>query len=67
LPGELLRRVDALVAATEDDPANAFWRVSRGALLRRALIEGLAILEERSNVRPTVRRVRRTTRRGGGE
>lgn len=47
LPADLLGRIDRLVPTLARDPANAAWRVSRGSVLRLALIEGLALLEGR--------------------
>ena len=59
LPSEMVRRLDAVAVEAERDPENAAWRVSRGAMIRLALIEGLKVLEQRYQVRPPARRVRR--------
>ncbi len=67
IPSEWLTRVDALVDVAAKDPANAAWRVSRAALLRLAMFEGVKSLERRYGVRPSARRVRRTTARGGAQ
>lgn len=61
LPRPMLERIDRLVPVLASDPANAAWRVSRGAALRLALMEGLAVLEGRypETSRPSTRHPRR--------
>lgn len=53
IPQELLDRAEALVAPMDSDPAMSWGRVSRAAVIRAALAEGLRVLEERySQVAP---------------
>ena len=47
LPRELVERAEALVALVAQDPTYAGWRVTKAAVLRLALIEGVERLEER--------------------
>ena len=47
LTTELLARSDALVSRIEASPAGQWGRITRSAILRMALVEGLAILETR--------------------
>jgi uncharacterized protein (TIGR02266 family) len=60
LPRELLRRADKLIPRLKaDDALNPFGlRASRSAVLRMALVRGLAVLEERYGMR-------RAQRQGG--
>jgi len=47
LPSDLLDRARRLVPLISDDPtASAFGRVTRAAVLRLAIIRGLAVLED---------------------
>lgn len=46
LPAELILRAEALVSAVRADPERgAFGRVSKAAVLRLAIVKGLAVLE----------------------
>ena len=47
LPEDLVRKADALVPFIDSDPTMQWGRVTRSAVLRIALAEGIAVLEER--------------------
>ena len=47
LPRELVDRAEALVPLVAQDPAYSAWRVTKAAVLRLALMEGLERLERR--------------------
>ena len=57
IPGELAARADALIAEVQADPelAGMLGRVTRAAVIRLALVRGMASLEARASER------RRTT------
>jgi hypothetical protein len=46
LPRDLVERVEALVPLIAQDPTYSTWRVTKAAVLRLALVEGLKGLEE---------------------
>ena len=47
LPADVPDRAEALAAALADHPDFRAFRMSRSAVLRRAMLEGLRVLEER--------------------
>ena len=52
LPTDVVRRADALVAPLADEAAaQGITRVGRSVVIKRALLEGLRVLEERYKVR----------------
>jgi len=48
LPADVIKRADALVPRITDEAvAQGFTRVSRSVVVKRALLEGLRVLEEK--------------------
>jgi hypothetical protein len=48
LPADIIKRADALVPLITDEAmAHGFTRVSRSVVVKRALLEGLRVLEDR--------------------
>lgn len=63
LPSDLLKRADRLAAVLAELPEYQITRTTRSAVLRLALVRGLAALEGEHG-RTSGREARRTQRRG---